>query len=439
MANELEERLRIKRARRNRRRFFSLLGFLLLLIYVPALWNWLFSKNHEIGVIKTATLEIKVPVNALFIRNEKLLLSPEKGIILPNVQYGERVARGGVVASYVRADMKAINDSYKQMEIEILKRVVAKFDQAVGIERELWEDAIEAQMDKLTAMGNARDLSDAESIRAAIDNVLEAKARYMLDSGMEFTNEKKELERLRSSIEQSVTNIRADFSAVVSYTVDGYEESLTPETMNQITLEKINEIMEKGKVPDKRITPPEIAGKEGEPFGKLVMNDVAWIALSVPEQQGRQIAVLKDKAALQGKELTLELEVEGVSDYIPVTVETIGQAQDGNMMVTVRMDKYIEKTMDYRASKGNLVIQSITGMKVPIRSLFNINSVDDTADIAIVYMNKAVFRRVKIVGRQDSYAIIENVDPTKTTENVNIFDIYLVNPNNIVEGQVIEK
>ncbi|NMA66349.1 MAG: hypothetical protein GX957_08950, partial [Clostridiaceae bacterium] len=76
---------------------------------------------------------------------------------------------------------------------------------------------------------------------------------------------------------------------------------------------------------------------------------------------------------------------------------------------------------------------------VPIRSLFNINSVDNTADIAVVEMDKAVFKRIRIIGQQDTYAIIENLDPTKEKDNVNVFDIYLVNPKNVTEGQVVEK
>lgn len=64
---------------------------------------------------------------------------------------------------------------------------------------------------------------------------------------------------------------------------------------------------------------------------------------------------------------------------------------------------------------------------------------DDTADIAIVEMDKAKFVRVKIVARQDSNAIIENIDTTDTENSVNIFDVFLVNPKNIVEGQVIER
>jgi hypothetical protein len=148
--------------------------------------------------------------------------------------------------------------------------------------------------------------------------------------------------------------------------------------------------------------------------------------------------VLFEKSKLDNKELTYDLELEGLSDRIPVTMEKIEGPKDGFTKITARMTKYIEKTMNLRGVKGNLVLQSVTGMKVPLRSLFNENTADDTADIAVVEMNKVKFKRVQIAGREDSYAIIENIDQTDTEENVNIFDIYLVNPKNVVEGQVIE-
>ena len=78
-------------------------------------------------------------------------------------------------------------------------------------------------------------------------------------------------------------------------------------------------------------------------------------------------------------------------------------------------------------------------MKVPLRSLFNINSVDDTADICLLDMDRAKFVRVRIVARQDNYAIIESIDVTDAKQSVNIFDVYLINPKNVEEGQVIDK
>lgn len=441
MTNELEERNRKRKARRTRKRLLSFLAFILLLIYIPALWNWVFSVNYEVGVIKTATLEIKVPLKGVMIRKETVLKSPGNGIIIPSIQYGDRVANGSEVAAYIQSDVREVVDNYRQMEIEILKRVVAEFDNAAGSERALWENAIETQINKLTELSNSNDMSDADSVRNAVDRVLEARARYMLDNGASSSlkNEKSELDRLRNSIEKSVSSIYASASGIVSYHCDGYEGTFTPENRNSISLEQIDQVLETQVTSDKFLTPAEISVAADDSFGKLVLNDEGWITFAIPEKQGKEVAVLYEKAELEGRQIKFDIELEGAIDRFPVILEQVAESSDGLVEITAKMNMLIEQTMDLRGVTGSLIMQSVTGMKVPLRSLFNVNPVDDTADIAIVEMNKAKFLRIQIIGRQDAYAIIENLDPTDTERSVKAFDIYLVNPKNVVEGQVIEK
>jgi len=442
MINELEEKSRKRKIKRRRRRLLSLLGFVLVLIYIPAIWKWIFSVNHELGVIRTATLEMKTPIEGLLFRKELLLKSPGTGILFPVIQNGERVGKGNEIASYIQSSLRDVVESYKQSEIDILKRVVAGYDASAGADREMWESAIESQIARLTEISNSGDLSNAEDIRSSIDRVLEARARAMLESNStadSFKNEKAELERLRSNVKKSVTSVYSPEAGIIMYKCDGFEEVYPYENRYNITVEDISKVLTENDTQEKTFTPSEISVKENEAFGKLIFNDEAWITFSVSEKQAKEITVLFEKAKMNERELSLEIEIEGIQERIPVTIENIGEESEGVRLITAKMSKMIEKTMDYRAVKGNLVITSVTGMKVPLRSLFNINSVDDTADIAIVEMEKAKFVRVKIVARQDSNAIIENIDTTDTDNCVNIFDVFLVNPKNVVEGQVIER
>lgn len=442
MTNEIEERRKIRRARRVRRRFLSFLGFIMMLIYIPALWNWFFSVNYEIASIGTSTLEIKVPVNGLFLRKEYVMKAPGDGILIPAVQYGDRVGKGNEIVSFIQNNMRDIVENYKQMEIEILKRVVAEFDRTSGTEREMWENAIERQINKLTLISDNGDLSNANSIRKAIDNILEAKARYMLESDSvtnKLGKEKDELDRYRSSIEKSVSSVYSPVSGVVSYNLDGHEEMLTYENRDKITIGQINDAALSDTSDYDWMTLHEIEVRKDEPFCKIIDNDEAWIAFTIPEKQGKEISVSYEKAKLAEKKLEYDIEIEGFNQRIPVTVESVGEPMDGTCKMLVRVTKYIDRTIDLRGFKGNLILQNVSGMVVPFRSLFNINSVDNTADLAVVEMDKAVFKRVRIIGQQDSYAIIENIDPVREEEHVNVFDIYLVNPKNVVEGQVVEK
>lgn len=442
MTNELEERKKKRRQRRRRRRLLSFLVFILTIIYLPALWNWFLSSNYEISAIKNATLEIKIPVKGVFIRKEQPVRSPGDGILIPSVQFGDKVSKGSEIVSYIQADLKEVVENYRQMELDILKRVVVEYDNAVGKERDQWQNAIETQIAKLTGLSNSGNITNADSIRSAMDNVLKSKAREMLEDTAvisKMQNEKDELERLRSSINSSVRSVVSPVSGVVSYFVDDTEGLYSVDRLNELDIKTINEIADAEEALNKWITPAEINVKKDEVFCKVVENDEAWIAFTASGEDGQDIIVALEKAKMEGTDLTYQLEIDGFEEIIPVTVESVDQGEDNIIRMTAKMNKYIEKVLDKRGFKGNLVLQQVTGMKVPLRSLFNENAVDNTADIAIVERGKAVFKRVKITGRQDSYAIIENLDPTDEESCVYTFDLYLVNPKNVVEGQVVEK
>ena len=433
---------RSRRRKSTRRRVISFLGFLVVLIYIPALWNWLFSVNYELGIIKTATMEIKVPIRGMMVRSETLLHSPGDGIVIPEVQYGERTPKNQQVASFINSQMQDVVNNYKEMELQILKRVVTEFDSSSGTDRQLWQTAIEKQITRMVDSTLAGNMSDAQQMRFAIDQVLESRARYMLESkstSSSMTNDKKELERLRSSMTNSIQVLNAPLSGLVSYSMDSLEETWTPDNVKNITRGAIDAQLEASVLENKWLTPSEIAVKENEVYAKIIANEEGLIAFYVTEEQGKQISVQLQKAQLNESELLYELELSGVDERVPVQIQEVQQAEDGFSMVFGKINRYLEQTMNLRAVEGNLVMQSITGMKVPLRSLMDENTVDGTADIAVVVMNQVKIQRVQIVGRQDANAIIENLEPGNADKSVVVFDVYLVNPKNVVEGQVVDK
>ena len=85
------ERGKLGKKKRRRRRLFSLLVLALVIVYMPALWNWLFSSNSDIAVIRNDTLEVTTPLKGVLVRKEQLLISPGSGFLVPTVPYGERL------------------------------------------------------------------------------------------------------------------------------------------------------------------------------------------------------------------------------------------------------------------------------------------------------------------------------------------------------------
>lgn len=436
-----EELKKQRKKKKIRRRLFGLLVLVLTGIYLPALWHWLFSSNTEIAVIKTATLELKTPMTGVFIRKEQLLASPGTGILIPTASYGEKVAANQEIASFITKEMRDLVVNYRQKEVEILKRVISEYENATGSERKIWEDAIERQVSKLADFSNSGDLSELGSVRSSLDRVLEARARTVLENlsaNSKFAPEKEELERLKNSQIKTVQSVRSPASGVVAYYCDGYED-LTPEDRQSISLKAIDEILAGETAQERWITPSEIEVKSDTYYGKLITNDEAWLAFSISNDKAKDLQVWFEKQQMNGKTLELQVELDGMNQRIPIEIEGFGENDGRRSVVIARMNRYIEQTMDMRGVTGSLILQSVSGMKVPIESLLNINSVDQTADIIVVEMSKARYKRVRIVARQDHYAIIENLEGVSQEELVNIFDLYIVNPRNIEEGQVIEQ
>lgn len=436
-----QEKSKHKKKKKNRRRLFSLLVLVLTAIYMPALWNWFFSSNTEIAVINTATLEMKTPMSGVFVRKEQLLMSPGSGILIPAVSYGEKVGANQEVASFITREMHDIVENYKQKELEILKRVITEYENATGSDRKIWEEAIEKQVSKLVDYANSGDLSNLQSVRSSMDRVLEARARTILenlDSSSKLAADKDELERLKSSQAKSIQSIRSPASGVISYYCDGYE-SWQPADRFTLTIKAIGEALADENSSEKWITPPEMEVKKDTHYGKLVTNDEAWLVFHISKNSAEELKVQYEKQQMNGKVLELQVELDGMNQRIPVEIEGFGESDGDRSVVIARMNRYVELTMDMRGVTGNLIMQSVTGMKVPLESLTNINKVDQTADLIVIDMSKARYRRVRILAKQDYYAIIENLEGASEEEQVNIFDRYIVDPRNVEEGQVIDQ
>ena len=167
--------------------------------------------------------------------------------------------------------------------------------------------------------------------------------------------------------------------------------------------------------------------KKDQTFARLVSNEKSWFVCTADSKRAERIKA--------GNSVSLKL--EDVEQLIPGTVESV-QPMGDNTTVVVSFNRLVEKTVHLRQVQADLVVESIEGLKIPVRSLANRNTRDNTADVILVRLNRAVVKRIAVVAEQDTFAVIDTLEGSSETDPVSIFDIYVVNPKNIEEGQVIE-
>ncbi len=427
-AEEQHKKRRVQR-RRKRGKPLRFLLILFVLIYLPALWKWIFHGNIEKDILHTNILEIKIKSEGVFIRDEKPVVSPRDGIVIPRVDQGERVPNKYEFAIVVDNDSKRILSEIENLEKNIIRQFAENNPEILSGDSE-FRNRVQSEVNKLTDVAVNKNFPAIEDIKASLERLLYQRNREIFESGgnrLYLENKKKELETLRAKVNESAISIEAGFSGIVVWDSEDVDEKYSHSNIDNLRIEdlKFSEDTKNNKKTNGFEQFFEV--DSGKPFARLVNNEISWYVCAISK---------KDSSKLK-KGDNISLKVDGIKDLLPCTVESVENFDD-KCRVTVSFNRYIEKTVNLRHVKAALVVESIEGLKIPQRSLTNRNMYDNTADVYLVRFNKAVKKRVKIIAEQDSFAIIDKLPGSTDTSPVRVFDIYIVNPQNIEEGQVID-
>jgi len=87
----------------------------------------------------------------------------------------------------------------------------------------------------------------------------------------------------------------------------------------------------------------------------------------------------------------------------------------------------LSDTAGLRVINVDLIKSRYEGLIVPVKSLVNIDMNTMRAEIALVKARRATFVPVKIVGKNDNFAVIDNVEDYKDG-GVSLYSSYIINP-----------
>lgn len=427
---------RLVRKKRQKGGFTRFLLFLFALLYLPALWNWLFHGAVETEILNTGLLELKIPSQGVFIRQETAMTAAKDGIIIPKVSSGERVPNKYDFAMLIDETSQLTLEKIQNLEEDIIRQVAENFPQSLDRDTE-FRAQVQNEASKLSEMAANHSLPGVKEIRATLERLLYQRNKEIFQSQgdrLYLQKEKEELDQLKQNLNKSATFIQSEFSGLVVWDHQPLDEKFNADNIELLTPEDIvPKISAKAqnKAKDNRISliraEESFTVKKDQPFARLVNNEKSWYVCVADSRRASRI-----KAGDR-----LSLKIEELDDLIPGKVETVEPMGD-QCKIVISFDRMIEKTLHLRHTEADLVIESVEGLKVPVRSLTNRNTRDNTADIILVRFNRAVIKRVSVIAEQDNFAVIDTIKGSSETDPISVFDIYVVNPQNIEEGQVIE-
>lgn len=407
----------------------GLLLFLFMLLYIPSLLNWLSGNHITRDVIRNGIIESYVQTTAVIIRDEELLE--------PSEITGRRIAEipeGGRTAAYSRIAMvmndasgKLITDM-EEINAKIVKARMEQAEKADFFSEDLnrLDDEIAFEIQDMIQACNSRDFAKMARYRTNIGKIVEKKAEIVgensTDSYISSLFHEKEI--IQDKINSNTMEVRSNISGIVSYVIDGYESKLTPEKIESLRIADLDKII-------KREAEGHTTGDQvqaGSPLAKIIKGTDIYIAAAVSAQY----------ASNYEKGARIALRINNIGLETAGTITNIISSDGNQVIVVLQMSRGVDVLSASRVIHVDFVNKTEEGLKVPLKSIWDISADGKAGKIMLIKYNVASARDVAIVCSDEEYAIISTPEE-EYDKTVNLYDTYIMNPERIVEGEIIEK
>lgn len=416
-----------------RRAHFRIGGMLLavfLAMYIPSFFHWASGRNIKTDIMRMGSLEEAVSVEGIIIRDEETLISGFSGRLVPDIADGERAPANSRVATVLKSESLVLLDRLREKELKIIEEQQNQSDNASLFSEDVLkiEEMIGQKVGQLVIQANKNSLSQIRSLGNDINSLIEKRATVLggLGTANAYINSlKTERDAIKNQLDSNTESVTTTEPGIISYSVDGYEEVINPKAIEELTPGVISGIKNVRSSGSALNTDIEV----DKPFAKVIKGTEIYIAAVLEE---RQAAGFK-----AGDSISLRINDIG-KQINNVKVQYVSEKIDGKYIIAVKIDRYLNETSGMRRISIDLIKNYGEGLKVSTASLFNMNQNRSEADIFLVKYNCADARRVRVLLSNSEYALITSLED-KSKEGVSLYDIYVVTPKNIEEGQIIEK
>ncbi len=432
--DELQKKARLEAAERRRDRsrsvtmsFFVLAVMLLTVSLVLSIMRRSAPKP-QFMFIQTGVIDHTVTSDAILIRDETLLKSPDNGILKPVLQAGSRVSTGQTAAVIIREgsedDIAALRN-YERQIADLQARLVmqGKGTGAAAIYEEA-DGSIAAQIDLVRRDGAMAVFTNFPAYRASVDVAMNRRDTRLL--GIDFNDaELSELKKQKENLEKELGivagNVIVTRPGILSYTIDGMEKTLSPGSADTLTMDQFSECL--GSV-QPFLTAGELCKKDDTAL-KVISGVYQYIALTVPESA--------DSTFKEGSTHTIRVPDAGVDIADCTVYRKVIKA--GQLLILFRTDRMVVRFADARTVKVLLSIRTSEGLRIPYSSLADVGPDRRSGDIMLVVSGYVRRISVRIVDSDNEYAIIEAV---ADEDKARLDKGYLVkNPDSVKEGENI--
>ena len=397
----MEQAIEVKRKRKKRKNSFNNRLFLILVaaafvIYLIARFIGTFS-NYETEPAAHVTVNDSFTATGWFFRDETTISGSSGDSVKHIVYSGERVQKDAALA-IVYSDEEALALS---REIEPLDNRIELLDTALQAASDS-SDA--AQLDQMITQ-SIQQLDGLIKSGSGSALATSANSLRMLSLRHEATNldataistERDTLEAERASLEQQLpgrtSELSAPTSGYYSEVVDGYENVLTLDQLDSLTIEGFHELTQGAEQVD-----------SNQVLGKIIEGFTWYLVAEVPAEQADRLSVGQD----------LRVNFTQASLESPVTVYSIlDERGSETSMLVLEGTEFNSEMVSMREQPVEIILQTYSGLKVPkaaVRMEPVTDSEGNVTERTVVYILSGGVQKSKIIKtlyETEDYYVVE--------------------------------
>ena len=328
---------------------------------------------------------------------------------------GEKVAKGESIFRYYSSGENDLKTKIAELDTKIQE--VMKNEQSVFTsDIKLLESQIEKELNSVYQVNNIQKIQEYKkninsniSKKAKISGEQSPSGSYL----KQLLSEKEEYEnRLNADAEYIV----ASEPGIVSYRVDGLEETL--KTDNFANLDK--EFLENLNIKTGQIV------ASSEEVGKIINNFQCYIIFNSSSNEAKDTKI--------GNTIKIRLQN---ADIVNASVENIIEETDGSRTITIKITDNVEKIIAYRKISFDIIWWDADGFRIPNDAIKEENGLSYVVRNRNGYYNKML---VKILKQNDEYCIVKQYKSEELKElgfsntqiynmkNIALYDEIVINP-----------
>lgn len=392
-----------------------------VLVYITlGVYNLIKNPSDSV-IVYEGSISEEETVNGYIIRDETVISGENyKNGMVQIKSEGDRVASGDPIFRYYTSGEDDLKAKIAELDVKIQEAMEENNEDLFSTDTKLLDAQISETLDKIYDLNDTqkikeykRDISEYITRKAKIAGELSPSGSYLkklIDERSSYENE------LNSGAEY----INATKSGIVSYRVDGLEETLNLNDFSKINKEFLENL---------NLKTGQIISTSNE-RGKIVNNFVAYIAC-VSDSEEANAAEIGDKVKIA---LPSTKEVEAKIEYIT-------KEENNEVTIIFSIHEGIDELLSYRKTSFDIIWWDAKGYKVPNSSIITENDLNYVIRTRAGYLDKVL---VKVKKRTDSYSVVTNYSTSELEEldlesgvstSIILYDELILNPS---EDQVRE-